>query len=443
VERRAGHPASFPWSAPLVPPPGEALPTSLTPSFCGLFAAPSAQALAERSVYAYSTFIYAWMSELPVEAALLAYAGLVFKAASRVADAVARDRAEPVAETVFRAAYRTTREVHRLAGLLRFAGDEGRYTAHCAPDCFVFPALAPHFYGRFGSSPWAIIDERRALALFCPSGAPGPVSLEPAPENVSRGTSDGWQALWAHYHNVISNESRANPRLQRQFMPERYWRYLPEFSRASTRAAQSGTLGGMSGTGIGREAAWDLLRKYNSDAFHLRHALTVEAVMRELAVELGYGEEADFWAIVGLLHDIDFERWPQEHCARAPELLRELAADAEEEKRLIHAVTSHGWGICPLSPEPEHEMEKALFACDELTGLIWAAALMRPSKSTQDMEVRSVRKKFKTPAFAAGCSRPVIEKGAALLGWDLDTLISRTLEAMKKAEPAIEAAARL
>ena len=183
-----------------------------------------------------------------------------------------------------------------------------------------------------------------------------------------------------------------------------------------------------------RAQALALLRQYNKEPFHLQHALTVEAVMGWYARELGYGEEADFWSMVGLLHDIDFEQWPEEHCQKAPELLREAGAD----ERLIHAVVSHGYGLC-ADVEPEHEMEKVLFAADELTGLIGAAALMRPSKSVQDMEVSSLKKKFKDKKFAAGCSRDVIRQGAERLGWELETLFERTLEAMRASEAEIAA----
>ena len=181
-----------------------------------------------------------------------------------------------------------------------------------------------------------------------------------------------------------------------------------------------------------RAQALALLRQYNKEPFHLQHALTVEAVMGWYARELGYGEEADFWSMVGLLHDIDFEQWPEEHCQKAPELLREAGAD----ERLIHAVVSHGYGLC-ADVEPEHEMEKVLFAADELTGLIGAAALMRPSKSVMDMEVSSLKKKFKDKKFAAGCSRDVIRQGAERLGWDLETLMERTILAMRSCEASI------
>ena len=185
---------------------------------------------------------------------------------------------------------------------------------------------------------------------------------------------------------------------------------------------------------ISRNEAVELLKKYNKDAFHLHHAYTVEAVMRYFAEKLGYGEDADFWATVGLLHDIDFEMYPEEHCKKAPELLREGGANEE----LIHAVCSHGYGIC-VDVEPVHEMEKVLFACDELTGLIGACALMRPSKSCKDMELKSLKKKYKDKKFAAGCSRDIIAKGAEMLGWTLDELLENTLEAMKATEDAVAA----
>lgn len=174
-----------------------------------------------------------------------------------------------------------------------------------------------------------------------------------------------------------------------------------------------------------REQALALLKTYNKEPFHIQHALTVEGVMRWYANELGYGADADYWATVGLLHDIDFENWPEEHCRKAPELLR--AAGVGED--MIHSICSHGYGLCS-DVEPVHEMEKVLFAADELTGLIGAAALMRPSKSVMDMEVSSVRKKFKDKKFAAGCSRDIISKGAELLGITMPELAAMTLEAM-------------
>ena len=180
------------------------------------------------------------------------------------------------------------------------------------------------------------------------------------------------------------------------------------------------------------ESGFELLHQYNKDPFHLRHGLTVEGVMGWYADTLGYGGEKDFWSAVGLLHDIDFEQWPEEHCTKCRELLRE----AGYEDRFIRAVACHGWGMCS-ELEPEHEMEKVLFAADELTGLIGAAALMRPSKSTQDMELKSLKKKFKDKKFAAGCSREVITKGAELLGWELDTLLERTLEGMRSCEDQV------
>ena len=187
--------------------------------------------------------------------------------------------------------------------------------------------------------------------------------------------------------------------------------------------------------GMTREQAWSLLREYNQEPFHLQHALTVEAVMRWYANELGYGEDADFWALCGLLHDVDFERWPDQHCVKAAELLPAAGAS----KALTHAVCSHGYGLCS-DVEPEHEMEKVLFAADELTGLIGAAAKMRPSKSCTDMELSSLKKKFKDKKFAAGCSRDVIRQGAERLGWELDTLLDRTLQAMRASEADIQSA---
>jgi predicted hydrolase (HD superfamily) len=180
---------------------------------------------------------------------------------------------------------------------------------------------------------------------------------------------------------------------------------------------------------ITRDEAFQLLKQYNEDPFHIQHALTVESVMKWYARELGYGDEEEYWGIVGLLHDIDFEQYPQEHCIKAPELLRGGNVD----ESIIHAVCSHGYGIT-VDIKPEHEMEKVLYAVDELTGLIWAAALMRPSKSTKDMELKSLKKKYKSKGFAAGCSREVIERGADMLGWELDELLTKTLEAMKSFE---------
>jgi predicted hydrolase (HD superfamily) len=182
-------------------------------------------------------------------------------------------------------------------------------------------------------------------------------------------------------------------------------------------------------TSISRSHAWELLRKYNKDPFHLQHALTVEGVMKWYANELGFAGEAEYWGIAGLLHDIDFEQYPNEHCIKAPELLREGGVGED----LIHAVVSHGYGLT-VDVEPVYQMEKILYAADELTGLIWAAAIIRPSKSVQDMEVKSVKKKYKAANFAAGCSREVIEKGAAMLGWELDTLIEKTILAMRSCE---------
>lgn len=186
---------------------------------------------------------------------------------------------------------------------------------------------------------------------------------------------------------------------------------------------------------ITREQAWELLAQYNKEPFHLRHAITVEHVMGWYARELGYGSEAGFWSIVGLLHDLDFEQWPEEHCIKSQELMRQTGV----EESIVRATASHGWGH-QVDVKPEHEMEKVLYACDELTGLIGAAALMRPSKSAADMELKSLKKKFKDKKFAAGCSRDVIANGAGLLGWELDQLLDMTLKAMQAEEEAIEAA---
>ena len=184
-----------------------------------------------------------------------------------------------------------------------------------------------------------------------------------------------------------------------------------------------------------REQALDLLKEYNKEPFHLRHAFTVEAVMDWYAHELGYGDQASFWATAGLLHDLDFEQYPDEHCVKAREIMEERGLDPA----LIHAVVSHGWGMTGADVQPEHEMEKVLFAADELTGLIGAAALMRPSRSVQDMELSSLKKKYKDKRFAAGCSRETIAQGAEMLGWELNDLLERTLNAMKAKEAHIEA----
>ena len=183
---------------------------------------------------------------------------------------------------------------------------------------------------------------------------------------------------------------------------------------------------------ISREDALELLKKYNKEPFHIQHALTVEGVMRWYAKELGYAQEEEFWGITGLLHDIDFELYPEEHCKKAPELLREAGVSED----MIYAVCSHGYGICS-EEEPKLEMEKVLFAADELTGLIWSCALMRPSKSTMDMEVKSLKKKFKDKKFAAGCSREIISQGAEMLGWELDELFDKTILAMRSCEAAV------
>ena len=184
---------------------------------------------------------------------------------------------------------------------------------------------------------------------------------------------------------------------------------------------------------IAPEQAEALLRKYNSDPFHIRHAYTVAEVMRAYADMLGCGEEGDYWYQIGLLHDIDFELYPEQHCQKAPEMLKEAGAD----EALIHAVCAHGWPKCS-DCEPVLQEEKVLFAADELTGLIWACALMRPSKSCSDMELSSLKKKFKDKKFAAGCSRDVIKLGAERLGWTLEELLDKTLAAMKTAEAKVE-----
>lgn len=186
-------------------------------------------------------------------------------------------------------------------------------------------------------------------------------------------------------------------------------------------------------TGLTDKQAVELLLKYNKEPFHIRHAVTVGNVMKNLAVKYGYSDDADFWGTVGFLHDIDFEQYPDAHCIKAPELLSGAGASAE----LIHAVCSHGYGIT-VDIEPVHQMEKLLFAADELTGLIGAAALMRPSKSVKDMELKSLKKKFKDKKFAAGCSRDIIAKGAEMLGIELDELLNITLEAMRETEEATE-----
>ena len=175
-----------------------------------------------------------------------------------------------------------------------------------------------------------------------------------------------------------------------------------------------------------REEAWELLREYNKDEFHLEHAEIVGKTMRYFAEKLGYGAEADFWEVVGILHDLDFEMYPQEHCIKSQEIMRERGVD----ERIIHATASHGYAIT-VDIRPEHEMEKVLYAVDELTGLIGAVVIMRPSKSVQDLELKSVRKKYKSKGFAAGCSREVIERGADMLGWSLDELIEKTIEALR------------
>ena len=178
---------------------------------------------------------------------------------------------------------------------------------------------------------------------------------------------------------------------------------------------------------MNREEALELLKRYNKEPFHIEHGVTVGHVMRWYAEKLGYGDEADFWEVVGILHDLDFEQWPDQHCVKSVELMQQHGLD----QRLIRAAASHGWGMTASVYQPEHTMEKVLFAVDELTGLIGAAALMRPSRSCADMELKSLKKKYKDKKFAAGCSRDVIARGAEKLGWELDRLLNDTLEAMK------------
>lgn len=186
-------------------------------------------------------------------------------------------------------------------------------------------------------------------------------------------------------------------------------------------------------TTVTREQALALLTKYNQEPFHLLHAFTVEGVMRWYAKEMGYGEEIKYWGLVGLLHDVDFEKFPEEHCQKAPELLAEVNAGED----LTRSICSHGYGLC-CDVEPVHTMEKVLFASDELTGLIGAAVRMRPSGSVMDLEVSSLKKKFKDKRFAAGCSRDVIRQGAEMLGWELDELFSKTIEAMKSCDDSVK-----
>lgn len=179
-----------------------------------------------------------------------------------------------------------------------------------------------------------------------------------------------------------------------------------------------------------REEAWDLLKEYNKDEFHLEHAEIVGKTMRYFAEKLGYGDESDFWEVVGILHDLDFEMYPEEHCIKEQEIMRQRGVD----ERIIHATASHGYGIT-VDIKPEHQMEKILYAVDELTGLIGAVVIMRPSKSIQDLTLKSVKKKYKSKNFAAGCSREVIERGAEMLGWTLEELIEKTIEALKTFRP--------
>jgi predicted hydrolase (HD superfamily) len=183
---------------------------------------------------------------------------------------------------------------------------------------------------------------------------------------------------------------------------------------------------------LSREEAFELLKEYNKDSFHIRHALTVEGVMKYFAEKLGYGEEKEFWGVVGLLHDLDFEQYPNEHCQKSQEIMKKRGID----EKIIHATASHGYNLT-VDIEPVHKMEKILYATDELTGLIGAVAIMRPSKSVQDLELKSVKKKYKNEKFAAGCSRKVIEDGAEMLGWQLDKLIEETILAMRVDEEKI------
>lgn len=181
---------------------------------------------------------------------------------------------------------------------------------------------------------------------------------------------------------------------------------------------------------MNREEAWALLNEYNKDHFHLEHGEIVGKTMRYFAEKLGYGDEADFWEVVGILHDLDFEQYPDQHCIKSQEIMRERGID----QRIIHATASHGYAIT-VDIQPEHEMEKVLYAVDELTGLIGAVVIMRPSKSVQDLEVKSVKKKYKSNGFAAGCSRVVIQRGADMLGWSLEDLIQQTIDALKTFRP--------
>jgi len=183
---------------------------------------------------------------------------------------------------------------------------------------------------------------------------------------------------------------------------------------------------------ITKEEAWKLLKEYNKEEFHLQHAETVGFVMEYFAKNLGYEDEAEFWGIVGLLHDLDFEMYPEEHCVKVQEIMAEKGID----EKIIHAVASHGYGLTETTAKPEHQMEKVLFAIDELTGLIGAVALMRPSKSVSDLGLKSLKKKFKTSSFAAGCSRDAIKQGAEMLGWELDDLFQQTILAMREYEKA-------
>ena len=178
------------------------------------------------------------------------------------------------------------------------------------------------------------------------------------------------------------------------------------------------------------EEAREILKKYNKEEFHLKHGEIVSGVMKYFAKEYDPSRE-EFWAVVGMLHDLDFEMYPDEHCVKGQEIMKGLNLD----EKLISAAMSHGYGCTGVEIEPKEVMEKVLYAVDELTGLIGAVAIMRPSKSVDDLGLKSVKKKYKSPAFAAGCSREIIQKGADMLGWDLDDLITRTIAAMRSLNP--------
>jgi predicted hydrolase (HD superfamily) len=249
--------------------------------------------------------------------------------------------------------------------------------------------------------------------------------------------------LWTYYYREKGPGALSGVQTSQELFPDPGGKFLELFgetvySKSVALFAVIGYTLCMSAlrSSLSRDRAWELLKKHNKDLFHLQHALTVEGVMKWYAQELGFAGEIEFWGNVGLLHDIDFEEYPEEHCLKAPELLRSGGA----EEALIHAVCSHGWGLTTVEAKPEHLMEKVLFAADELTGLIWAAAIIRPSKSVMDLEVKSVKKKYKALNFAAGCNREVIDRGAAELGWDLDKLIEKTILAMRSCEAGVCAA---